>query len=308
MGVYRVGEVIRRTREGLGITQQELCEGICTVETLSRIENGRRSPNRANFQALMERMGKSGEKYMPFVHSGDMETIVEAMDINIALARHQYEETERMLENLRKKISLEDNVNRQFVEKTQALIDYDLGRIDAKEKRERLIKALHYTVPNYKDGVLPVGIYSRHELMICCNIACTYSDEGDEDTVIEMLRQVENYFNTVHVSMDERAITETLMLSNLGQHLGRRGNTKEAIEIEERAIKMSMNAGITSILGGLLYNVGFEKEILQEDKLLCQELMLQAYFVAELNGSEYLMNHIKKHIEKIYGDVVCSIR
>lgn len=304
MGVYRVGEVIRRTREGLGITQQELCEGICTVETLSRIENGRRSPNRANFQALMERMGKSGEKYMPFVHSGDMETIVEAMDINIAFARHQYKETERMLEKLRKKISLEDNVNRQFVEKTQALIDYSLGRIDAKEKRERLINALHYTVPNYKDGVLPVGIYSRHELMICCNIACTYSDEGDEDTAIEMLRQVENYFNTVHVSMDERVITQVLMMSNLGQCLGIRGDTEKAIKIEENAIEMCLERGNCSILDALLYNIAFEKEILKEEKSLCQELLIQAYFVAELNGNDYLMNHIKKHIKKMYNKEV----
>lgn len=76
MGVYVIGQVIKRTREGLGMTQEQLCEGICSVETLSRIENGKRRPNRANFQALMERMGKSGEKYLPSVHSEDMEMMV----------------------------------------------------------------------------------------------------------------------------------------------------------------------------------------------------------------------------------------
>lgn len=308
MGVYQIGEVIKRTREGFGITQEQLCDGICSVETLSRIENGKRAPSRTNFQALMERMGKSGEKFMPFVRSSDMEIIVKAMDINIMLARHRDEETEILLEELREKINLKDNVNRQFVEKTQVLLDYDLGRITAKEKRERLIQALLYTVPNYKDRTLPRGIYSRHELMIFCNIAGSYSDEGDLDTAIEMLRQVQYYFDTVHVTRDERAITETLMMSNLGRCLGIRGDTKEAIEIEERAAKMQLGWGNSSILDSLLYNIAFENEVLENEAAFCQERLIQAYFVAELNGNKVMMNHIKKHINKMYGDELRFIR
>ena len=34
MGIYLAGEVIRRNRESMGITQEELCDGICSVETL----------------------------------------------------------------------------------------------------------------------------------------------------------------------------------------------------------------------------------------------------------------------------------
>lgn len=66
MGIYAVGEVIRRTRESLGMTQEELCDGICDVVTLSRIENGRNTPSRANFEALMERMGKMGRNTCRF--------------------------------------------------------------------------------------------------------------------------------------------------------------------------------------------------------------------------------------------------
>ena len=304
MGVYQIGEVIKRTREGLGITQEQLCDGICSVETLSRIENGKRSPSRTNFQALMERMGKPGEKFIPFVRSSDMEVIVKAMDINIMLARHRYEETEVLLEELREKINIKDNVNRQFVEKTQALIDFNLGRITTKEKRERLVQALLYTVPSYKDKILPMGIYSRHELMIFCNIACSYSDEGDLDTAIEMLRQIQHYFDTVHVTGDEKAITETLMMLNLGRCLGIRGDTREAIEIEERAAKMQLRWGNSSNLDSLLYNIAFENEVLEKEEAFCQELLVKAYFVAELNGNRYMMNHIKKHIEKMYGDEI----
>ena len=304
MGFYQVGEVIRKTREGLGLTQEQLCEGICSVETISRIENGKRAPSRTNFQALMERMGKSGEKYIPFVRTSDMKVIVKAMDINISLARHRYNETEKLLEELRPELDLRNNVNRQFVEKTQALIDYCLKRITSQEKRERLTQSLLYTVPNYKDRILPIGIYSRHELMIFCNIASSYADEGDLDTAIEMLRQIQHYFDTVHVTKDERAITEAMMMSNLGQCLGIRGDTKEALEIEKKAAQMQLNWGNSSNLDSLLYNIAFEKEVLKEDERECQELLLQAYVIAELNGNYYMKDHIKKHIKKLYGDEI----
>lgn len=42
MANYRAGDVIRMTRNAVGITQEDLSDGICSVETLSRIENGDR--------------------------------------------------------------------------------------------------------------------------------------------------------------------------------------------------------------------------------------------------------------------------
>ena len=41
MAFYLLGDCIREQRERLGVTQEELCEGICSVPTLSKIENGR---------------------------------------------------------------------------------------------------------------------------------------------------------------------------------------------------------------------------------------------------------------------------
>jgi transcriptional regulator with XRE-family HTH domain len=38
MANYRVGDVIRLTRKAAGITQEQLSDGICSVETLFRIE------------------------------------------------------------------------------------------------------------------------------------------------------------------------------------------------------------------------------------------------------------------------------
>ena len=39
-----LGEVIRQRRIELGLTQEELCEGICEPITISRFEHGRQTP------------------------------------------------------------------------------------------------------------------------------------------------------------------------------------------------------------------------------------------------------------------------
>ena len=38
MANYRVGDIIRLTRIASGLTQEQLSENICSVETMSRIE------------------------------------------------------------------------------------------------------------------------------------------------------------------------------------------------------------------------------------------------------------------------------
>ncbi len=304
MGVYQIGEVIKRTRESLGITQMDLCDGICSVETLSKIENGKRKPNRANFQALMERLGKSGERYLPFVHSEEVSVIKEVMNVSTLISRYRYQELDNILNNIERKLDLTDNINRQFILKTRAVTDYFLKRIDIATKRKQLIEAFLCTVKGYKNGELPKGIYSRHEIIIFCNIASSYAQEGNYDTAIRMLRQVEHYFNTTNINIEERAISETLLLSNLGQTLGIKGDTKEAIKITKRAIEICLKEGVSNILDSLLYNFAFGKEILREDVKACKELLLQAYFIAELNDAKYMLNHIKNHIRKKYYNEV----
>lgn len=40
MSNYTIGEVLREARERQKYSQEEVCYGICTPSTLSRIENG----------------------------------------------------------------------------------------------------------------------------------------------------------------------------------------------------------------------------------------------------------------------------
>ena len=57
MAFYMFGDYIREQRERMGVTQEDLCEGICSPGTLSKIENGRQGVRLNQYIALMERLG-----------------------------------------------------------------------------------------------------------------------------------------------------------------------------------------------------------------------------------------------------------
>lgn len=57
MQYYSCGQIIKRMRQSRGLTQEELAFGICSVSSLSKIENGRQTPHYRTFEALLERLG-----------------------------------------------------------------------------------------------------------------------------------------------------------------------------------------------------------------------------------------------------------
>lgn len=73
MGVRNAGKAIREARLKAGLTQEQLSEGVCSVLSLSRIENGSAGVSPVTFQALMAHAGASCEVYPIFANRTDFE-------------------------------------------------------------------------------------------------------------------------------------------------------------------------------------------------------------------------------------------
>lgn len=55
--MQNIGSKIKEKREMIGMSQQELCKGICSIRHLSNIENGKVNPGFVIVQALLTRLG-----------------------------------------------------------------------------------------------------------------------------------------------------------------------------------------------------------------------------------------------------------
>lgn len=60
---YKLGEYIRQRRLDLGLTQEQVCAGICESVTLSRVENGKQTPSRNRINAILQRLGLPDDRY-----------------------------------------------------------------------------------------------------------------------------------------------------------------------------------------------------------------------------------------------------
>ena len=63
MEEFQIGTYIRKRREEIGISQEDLCEGFCSVSTLSRIENNQQNPTRRLTMNLLERLGLPQDRF-----------------------------------------------------------------------------------------------------------------------------------------------------------------------------------------------------------------------------------------------------
>lgn len=66
MPVHNANLLIRDARIKAGLTQEQLSEGICTPQALSRIETGMANVSHVTFQALMERAGAQYGRFPVF--------------------------------------------------------------------------------------------------------------------------------------------------------------------------------------------------------------------------------------------------
>ena len=59
MAIFIVGMLITHLRQQKKLTQEQLAEGICARETITRIEKGERKPDWYTFRNIMYRLART---------------------------------------------------------------------------------------------------------------------------------------------------------------------------------------------------------------------------------------------------------
>ena len=99
--VLKYGEIIKNRRIELGITQDELAGGICSVLTLSRIERGTQTPQDYTLVQIMQRLGLSGSEIILAANEKQLIFSRLKFDIRQAYIQDDYKEAERILRKIK---------------------------------------------------------------------------------------------------------------------------------------------------------------------------------------------------------------
>ncbi len=298
MAAYNVGEFIKEKRERMGLTQEELCEGICSVSTLSRIERGNQEPRKGTIQMLLQRLGCS-ESALVLSYDGDSFEVLNLIyRLRQAYILHRYDEAKELFSELDKSHDKLSPSDRQFYETVGAILNQE--KLSDSEILDRLESAMRITHPKYDKDHLP-RLLSFEEITVLNNIAIYYSHLGDRSKAIEILYHISNFYSKSFISEAEALRTQPMIYYNLSKYLGLAGRYDECIEICNKGIRLAEETGRAMLLPRTLYNLSWAlvKRGRSCDIEPAKQALKEAYYSAKLlDNRQSFINRMEKFAEE----------
>lgn len=315
MANYRAGDVIRLTRNAVGKTQEELSDGICSVETLSRIENGRHQVKRDIYRKLMEKMGRGVHDNCAICMGRDMFLMEEYTLFEDAMVKREYGVAKEYLRHLRENIS-ELLADRQYLKRNEALLAYGLGEIRVQEFILQLQEAMEMTLPDYEsylwgdrhDRIYP---YREQEILILMGLGIAYYDLGELDKDIVIYETIIRSLDAGYMDAKNAAELKLINLANLARPLGKLGRYEEALAKAEEGLHMAVSRGYAHTLVELMMGTAgnrmklaktiVDTEKKQQELAESKKMMQQAYYIAAARKDQYNQKSIAENLKYHFG-------
>lgn len=310
MGNYNVGDMIRLSRIANGMTQEELSEGVCSVETLSRIENGKHKVKSDTYRQLMEKMYQITEKNYAVCVSRDMELIEEREYFEDAMAKHDFLKADIYMARM-KEIAGEDVSTQRYIRRESAFLDYYLQRMTAEQLVAELEQLAEEVVPWYKQFLDSEVVYPfrEQEITLLKRLAVAYGRIDEHPKSIKICEMLlcslrEGY-------MAEWEIEELSIVANLSKYYGAVGEYCKSMEFCEYVlpkVRKYANAPImTFVLGEMAWNMNemIESGMEGEEKAeYCRKKYKQAYFVSAAASGELDKKVFSDLYETMFGEKI----
>jgi transcriptional regulator with XRE-family HTH domain len=217
--------VIRIRRQMLGISQQKLSEGVCTVRTLQRIEAGKSSPQRAVSTALFQRLGLSSQ----FIRQAYLADQLAMKDMVLRMSRletdEEYQKEQKLFARMKEHMVEDENTNTQAVMRKDAYLRWRNGEIDLETFQAFVKEALEKTIP--LDVVLKPGKrYLTDEERGCLTylLLATEDGSGEQNSyrfVLEELYQSvpeEECYNSLMPMYNANMTQVSSICGNIGEY------------------------------------------------------------------------------------------
>ncbi|MDF2905477.1 MAG: hypothetical protein K0R34_798 [Herbinix sp.] len=310
MGRYRLGDIVRMTRKSLSITQEQLADEICSVETLSRIENGNQNPSRDVYELLMERMGRIRDRAYSLLSVSDLKVLEQMKLFEDYTRQYEFNKVDKVLDDIKKNIG-NSILDKQFIMRGETIVNFYLKRISVDECLESYEKAIHLTIPKYGTISLANWPLSYNEALLLINISIAYAKKDDYHKAIGVIKEVYYALKQSYVEEQQRVLLQVILINNLSKWYGLIGNHEEAINFANEGIQICKKSKIGNALPNLLYGIVWNKERLIDKGVIptdykceCLKYLKEAYYIASAMRLTFVQQFIKDHIVKYYDDAI----
>lgn len=174
-----IGTVIKNLRKEEGVSQTKLIKGLCSHTTLCRIESEERRPDQLLLEAILQRLGKSFDKFGTIISVKDYHMLEERDNIWNALLRGKYEEAYHRLRSYEKDVNMQDTFQKQFVLKCLGMLQAEKGKW--KESVETIAQAIHLTVRDFMEMSIEKLVLGRNEMFLILLLSRGYEKLGRQE-------------------------------------------------------------------------------------------------------------------------------
>ena len=257
-------EIIREMRIVQGRSQEEVSDGICSRESLTRIEKGR-TVSRKKLQEILKKLGIEREKFYSYVITDDWDTYEMIAEYKKKCFESQGE-VFSIIKEIEQRIDLSIPANRQFVEFAYLRDRIKKEEVTYGEAVEKLINILHYTMPEYDGNLLRIPY--REEFLILNRIALCLKWDGKFEEAINMYEELLGKYQSSKVDLQHHVTEMKLLYMNYFGLLERCGYLEKAEEYAKKALAFVLKSRQGGVLGVCLANLAcvYEKQSTQAKK------------------------------------------
>ncbi len=240
-------EMILRTIQERGISQRDLCYGLCSESTFTRYLQGERHMDRLLMIALMQRLGESPDKFSPMLTEDEYLYFEWRQKVAVALLYKDWKELELLL---RQPVARDTSCN-EVLQKQYYLLVSGIVQEKCYGNREEGLKALEQaislTVPECGMGIregIRLGVQEINILLLWQEL------QPDREKSYRILKGLVNYIDTSFKGVQEKSKIYPKVVAQFLPLLNQREKYYECMMLAQKAIQLVMDTG---------YAVGVEK-------------------------------------------------
>jgi transcriptional regulator with XRE-family HTH domain len=251
--VFAIGDVLRIRRNMLGMTQKQLCEGICSVKSLQRAENRQHNMQREPLEKILRRLGLSGEIQKTALVADNREVLQLMAEMALCCNNRETGKTRVLLERLKAEVCLEIPENRQYVMEMEAALDWMEGKITAQQFVSRQEEALHCTL-NTDRWYEMDDVYLTETEMTCIRQRLKGLDDIEKRRQIEFLIHFFEEYEKRNLLSEYIAMYEYVMVL-VTSELGNMGTYHLATELDGKVLRTALKCRRVYSVSDFLYDI-----------------------------------------------------
>ena len=308
--VYGINDVIRARRKMFQVSLAKLEEEkICSTKTIRRIEKGISNAQKEVIQKLFYRFRLSIEMQRSLIVTNRQGAIRLERNYRVMANQREYEKAKEVIKRLKKMISMEEQINKQYIEYEELYLAYKRKEISKEEFIQRAIMVLEYTIPlqNVLKAKSSNGkreqYFTNMELTILYNIAQELEEEQKEQYFLIL----QEYLEALEEKMTIPCIIGMygLIMSAIASYMGNIGNYEQSSKINRKIIEQSLLIRHFEYVGKNVYSIMWNEEkrkgLPEKENLERISCMQDCIVIEEYNKNKRRENWMKNKLKDILG-------